>query len=86
MNRDDILARAANLISGDRADTYGDFHANAECLAGLWSAYLGHRIEPRDIGPMLALLKIMRLRHGPHEDSSVDACGYLALGGEMDAD
>jgi hypothetical protein len=93
MNRQDFLTRAGALISGDRHDAYGDFADTAECLAGLWSAYLHGRaesaparlIEPRDIGPMLALLKIMRLRHGGHQDSSVDACGYLALGGELDS-
>jgi len=92
MNRDDILARAANLIRGDRATDYGEFRKNAECLAAMWNAYLGGRaeiapvrlIEARDVGPMLALLKIMRLRNGPHADSSIDACGYLALGGEID--
>ncbi|MDA0338134.1 MAG: DUF6378 domain-containing protein [bacterium] len=85
MNRQDCLTRAGALISGDRHDAYGDFADTAECLAGLWSAYLGHEVRPRDVGYMLALLKIMRLRHGPHEDSSVDACGYLALGGEVDS-
>lgn len=86
MNRDDILDRAANLIRGDRASDYGEFSDNAECLAQMWDAYKGTgRITARDVGPMLALLKIMRLRNGPHEDSSVDACGYLALGGELDS-
>lgn len=91
-NRDGILARAANLIRGDRHENYGEFRDNAECLAAMWSAYLHGRaeiaparlIEARDVGPMLALLKIMRLRNGPHADSSIDACGYLALGGEID--
>jgi len=85
VKRDDCLARAANLISHDRHDAYGDWEQNADCLSGLWSAYLGHEVKPRDIGPMLALLKIMRLRlAGGHQDSSVDACGYLALGAELD--
>lgn len=86
MKRDAILAKAAQLVSGDRAEDYGSWQSNAECLAHMWSAYLGHCVLARDIGPMLALLKIMRLRNGPHEDSSVDACGYLALGGELDSD
>ena len=88
MNRDDILATAANLIRGARHEHYGDFADNAECLAKFWNAYLRGRnaIEPRDIAPMLCLLKIMRLRNGPHEDSWVDIAGYAGLGGEVDSD
>lgn len=86
MKQEDCLARATNLISGARHDAYGSWGDNAECLAGLWSAYLGHEVKPRDVAPMMALLKIMRLRLGAHEDSSVDACGYLALGAEVGSD
>jgi hypothetical protein len=32
---------------------------------------------------MMALLKIARLRNGPHRDSNVDGAGYMALGAEM---
>ena len=32
---------------------------------------------------MMSLLKIARLRNGPHRDSSVDGAGYMALGAEM---
>lgn len=84
MKRDAILSTAADLIRGDRHADYGDFKDNAECLAGLWSAYLGRTIHPRDVAPMLALLKLMRLRHGPHRDSWIDLAGYAALGGEVD--
>ena len=85
MNRDDILARAAHLVTCDREQDHGRFADNARVMSALWSAYLDGRMpEPRDVGPMLALMKIARLRSGPNEDSSVDACGYLALGGELD--
>lgn len=82
--RDDILARAAQLIRGDRASDYGDFKDNAACLAAMWGAYLGVQIDPRDVAPMLCLLKLMRLRNGGHEDSWIDLAGYAGLGAEVD--
>ena len=85
MNRDDILAKAANLIRGDRHSDYGDFRDNAACLAQMWNAYIdGRPITARDVAPMLCMLKLMRLRNGPHEDSWVDLAGYAGLGGEID--
>ena len=88
MNRDDILATAANLIRGARHENYGDFADNAECFAEMANAYLRGRntIEPRDVAALMILFKIMRLRHGPHEDSWVDIAGYAGLGGEVDSD
>jgi len=88
MNRDDALAYAGDLISGARAESYGPWKDNAACLAGLWSAYLGHTITPFQATTMMALLKIMRLRPGTRisDDSIVDAIGYLALGGELDSE
>ena len=93
MNRDDILATAANLIRGDRHESYGDWSENAEAIATMWNAYLDGRaeiaparlIEARDVAPMMALLKIVRLRRGPHPDSWIDLAGYAGLGGEVDA-
>ena len=86
MNRDDILARAANLISGDRQEQHGEWEDNARLISGLWAAYLdGQPVKPRDVAPMMALLKIARQRYSPSDDNVVDACGYLALGGELDS-
>lgn len=85
MNRDDTLATAANLIRGDRHSDYGDFTVNAKRLAEMWTAYLdGKMPDARDIAPMLCMLKLMRLRNGPHEDSWVDLAGYAGLGSEVD--
>lgn len=87
MKRDDILARAANLVSGDRQEQHGEWEDNARIMSGLWAAYLdGQPVKPRDVAPMMALLKIARQRYSPSDDNdnAVDACGYLALGGELD--
>lgn len=86
MTRDAILDRAKALIGGDRQDSYGDWHRNAEAIAAGWSVILGHKVEPRRVALMMAWLKIVRQIDGPHEDSAVDLAGYAALGGEHDTD
>lgn len=81
--RTKILNEADNLINGDRQEHYGTPQENFGAIAKMWSAYLGHYVSPTDVCHLMALLKIARLRNGPHVDSSVDACGYMALGGEL---
>ena len=83
MKRSDVLYTADSLINGDRQNDYGEAHESFEAIASMWGAYLGTHIEGRDVCHMMALLKLARLRNGPHDDSSVDACGYLALGAEL---
>lgn len=85
MNRDDTLATAANLISGDRHNTYGPYAENAARIAAGWSQILGIEVQPRQVPMMMAWLKIVRLIPGPHEDSWVDLAGYAGLGGEVDS-
>ena len=79
-----VLAEAIDLINGDREKHYGTPAENFQCIADMWSAYLGHAVSASDVCNMMALLKIARLRNGPHKDSSVDGAGYLALGFEVD--
>jgi len=81
--RTEILTEADNLINGDRQKDYGTPRENFGVIAKMWSAYLGYDVYPSDVCHLMALLKIARLRNGPHVDSSVDACGYTALGGEL---
>jgi hypothetical protein len=49
----------------------------------MWTAYLGHPVTAADVCNMMVLLKVARLRNGPHRDSNVDGAGYMALGAEM---
>ena len=83
MKRSDVLYTADSLINGDRQKDYGEATDSFKAIGQLWSAYLGVDVAPHDVCQMMALLKIARLRNGPHDDSSVDACGYLALGAEL---
>lgn len=81
--RTQILQTAERLVNGDRQAHYGPPQESFGTIAALWSAYIGHPITAADACNMMALLKIARLRNGPHTDSSVDGAGYLALGAEM---
>ena len=81
--RTSVLVDADDLINGDRQDHYGEPGENFQAIAEMWSAYLGSYVGARDVCNMMALLKIARLKNGQHRDSSVDACGYLALGFEV---
>jgi hypothetical protein len=81
-----FLDKAETLIGGDRPKTYGHARDNFRCIAKLWSAYLTTRfgfsdhLTAHDVCYLMALLKVARLANSPlHEDSVVDALGYLAL-------
>lgn len=85
MERDEILRNAAIIVTGERQNTYGDAGANFIRIASLWSAYLDYPFTLADVACMMTLLKIARLAgaDGNHLDSWVDACGYMAIGGEL---
>ena len=81
--RTKILLQADLLINGDREKDYGTPQESFGCIAKMWSAYMGDEISAADVCHMMALLKIARLRNGPHRDSNVDGAGYMALGAEI---
>jgi len=81
--RSEVLAIAGELINGERQAHYGTPQDNFGTTAEMWAAYLRRDISPADVCHMMALLKIARLKRGPHRDSSIDACGYMALGAEV---
>jgi|TARA_R110001592_G_scaffold358128_1_gene662287 hypothetical protein len=85
MRREDILTSAMNLTRGNRQKAYGDWAANSADIAAIWSIILGHEVEPRQVGLMMAALKLVRLKRAGHEDSYIDLAGYAALGGESDS-
>tara|TARA_R110000772_G_scaffold31767_5_gene78117 strand:+ start:1220 stop:1537 length:318 start_codon:yes stop_codon:yes gene_type:complete len=84
--RSGVLAEADTLINGERQAHYGTPQVNFGVIAQMWSAYLGASVSPADVCNLMACLKIARLRNGAHRDSSIDGCGYLALGHELIAD
>ena len=82
--RSEILTEADKYVSVDRAATHGDMEDNFREIAELWTQYTESTISPLDVSVMTALLKIARLKFNPDNiDNWVDACGYLACGGEL---
>ena len=87
MTREEILDRARVCVCGDREQDYGSPESNFSRIAGLWTYYLGHHVEARDVAAMLALLKIARIASGHAKDDNwVDLAGYAACGGEIESD
>lgn len=79
-----ILDDAANCIFGDRNRDYGSPTSDFACSAAMMSAYLNRRfginikLEPRDIGPLMILVKVSRMAHAPKQDNACDIAGYAA--------
>ena len=87
MNRNEILDTAKSLINGDREATHGDAYEMHKVIAEMWSAILGISVSPMRVALMMAALKLARASRNPnHADNYVDACGYIALAGEMAAE
>lgn len=93
MKAENIAKGAAVLVSGDRAVTHGDKHANFTAIARLWNAYLRSRfdngkasfaLEAHEIADMMELLKIARRINGAFNiDDYIDGAGYAAIAGEL---
>jgi hypothetical protein len=84
MNRKEILDTATQYVTKDRAATHGDAEANFGLIGLYWTMHLGHEISATDVAVMMTLFKVARLKGNPeHVDNWVDACGYLACGGEI---
>lgn len=82
--RDVTLDTAKDLISGQRAEEYGDATESFTRLAHIWTGVLGVEVAPEKVALLLAGLKLSRLAATPaHADSWVDLAGYAALGSEV---
>ncbi len=56
VTRDEILAIAEGVISGERNKDYGDAKDNFETIAALWSSYLDHDFTVEDVANMMTSL------------------------------
>ena len=89
MTRSDVLDKAKEVINNDRNATYGNPEENLQHTANYWNSYLVEHgltkpITAGDVGAMMTLLKIARLRTSPqHADNYVDGVGYLAIAGSL---
>jgi len=84
VKRAEILSTASDYVTRDRAADHGDLEDNFQQIASLWSVYLQHTVTPVDVGVMMTLLKIARVKgNQAHMDNFVDAAGYMACAGEI---
>ena len=86
MKRAEILDTAKQYVTKDRDATHGDMEDNFESIAALWEIYFNHEWDftSTDVAVMMTLLKIARLKSNKsNPDNWVDACGYMACGGEL---
>lgn len=74
---ENVLEEAARITSGDRNQAYGHPLDNHSRTAGLWSAYLGVEITPRDVCWLNVLQKASRDVNKEGRDNLVDAAGYV---------
>lgn len=84
LTRETTLDTAKELIAGERARTYGDATENFAKVGIVWGIQLGIDPIPASVvGLMMTTLKIVRLAEtNNHEDSYIDAAGYIALAAE----
>lgn len=76
-----ILDTAAELVNGDRQHNYGNPVDNMARIGTIWGAILDmdEPIPPATVALMLAGMKLARAAVGMHQDSLVDAAGYLHI-------
>jgi hypothetical protein len=85
MRRDKIL-RSAIQVLDDRESRYGNPSDCLSRIAAGWNWWLKSRRELTevDVAVMMMILKLSRLANDPTSlDSWIDACGYSAIGGEL---
>lgn len=80
-----VLHKAHELIHGQREEDYGHPSINLQKIADVWSVLLSSKLNSNitaaDVCGMMAGLKLVRAaKEGwTHEDSIIDAAGYLGL-------
>lgn len=86
VNRKAILETAEKYVCNDRNNQYGSPEDSFKVIADLWAGYLGTKITAKDVAAMMVLLKMARVRTGAGKaDNWIDAAGYCACGGEIEA-
>jgi hypothetical protein len=86
MGRAAVLDTAKKYVTEDRAADHGDMEDNFITIAAYWNTHLGliDFIKPQDVAVMMTLLKLARIKQNEkHIDNWIDACGYMACGGEI---
>jgi len=77
-NNTTILQEAQDVVYGDRQEDYGSVTQNFTTIAQLWSAVLGIKVSPEQVGLCMIQVKVAREMNKPKRDNLVDICGYAA--------
>ena len=91
INKEEILKKAKELVTGDRNETHGDAFKNHAEIAEFWNIFLDKKLQPmasitaEDVALMMVLMKISRNNQGKKSniDNFIDMCGYAAIAGEI---
>ena len=91
ISKEEILAKANELISKDRNETHGDAFKNHAEIAEFWNIFLDGKLRPmanitaQDVAVMMILLKVSRSTQGEkfNIDNFIDMVGYAAIAGEI---
>ncbi len=84
VTRGQVLDTAKEYVTKDRAADHGNMEDNFSAIGKYWSVHLGVDVSATDVAVMMNLLKVARIKSNPsHPDNWVDACGYMACGGEI---
>ena len=84
VTRGQVLDTAKEYVTKDRAADHGNMEDNFNTIGKYWSVHLGVDVSATDVAVMMTLLKAARIKSNPsHPDNWVDACGYMACGGEI---
>jgi|AraplaDrversion2_2_1032049.scaffolds.fasta_scaffold72379_2 hypothetical protein len=88
-----IASQAADLVSGDRKEAYGDVLNGLGRIALMWNGLLtiagkapARPLNEHDVAQMMVSLKQARAYTGPLRlDNHIDAAGWSAIAGEAAA-
>jgi len=91
INKEEILKKAKELVTGDRNETHGDAFKNHAEIAEFWNIFLDGKLQPmasitaQDVAIMMILLKVSRSNQGKkfNLDNFIDMAGYSAIAGEI---
>jgi hypothetical protein len=73
----DIASFAANLVTGDRQDSYGHPLDDFTRAGKIWEAILGVPVSAEQVALCMVGIKISRQTNTPKLDNVVDGIGYF---------
>lgn len=72
-----VLEEAQRLIVGDRNLSYDHPYDNFTRIAQIWTAVLGIKVTPEQVGLCMVGVKLAREAYQPKRDNLVDGAGYF---------